>query len=135
MQPQHQQQRNQMPVQQNMQQNRNEPTRSSGPAGQAPSASFNTGTDGEPAPYLMNEMNGCLSDKFSFLETDKPLLHNYAFLKEEKEAISNHLNKKHMQNSMTNRQARPKKLPNAKYDAFLSNRNADPYITQNQGRR
>lgn len=103
------------------------PTTRSGPAGQKPSESFNTydpNRDGGVMPF-MSDMGSNRSGHFSYLNVDNAPPFNYAHVTKETDDQSN---QPQMNPSMMQEHKRPKKLEDSKYQAFLSQRQSDPYI-------
>ena len=102
----------------------------SGPAGQKPSESFNTydpNRDGGVMPF-MSDMGSNRSGNFSYLNVDSAPPFNYAHVSQDGNQ-SNQSNQQMNSSSMPQR-GRPKKLEDSKYEAFLAQRQADPYIQQ-----
>lgn len=105
------------------------PTTRSGPAGQKPSESFNTydpNRDGGVMPF-MSDMGSNRSGNFSYLNVDSAPPFNYAHVTNDTNGKSN---QPQMNPSMMQEHKRPKKLEDSKYQAFLSQRQSDPYIQQ-----
>ena len=110
-------------------QNGGRPNTRSGPAGQAPSVSFNTydpNRDGGVMPF-MSDMGSNRSGHFSYLNVDSAPPFNYAHVtkNEQNQNQNNKINPSMMQQG-----GRQKKLEDSKYDAFLTKRQSDPYIQQ-----
>ncbi len=94
-----------------------------------------SGDDSAIAPYVAGEMGSCFSDSFSFLDGDphggKPLAHTFTFIENGEHQISS-------QNQNHNEIDRPNISNNQKstsgfdvaYEQYMSNRDADPYISQ-----
>lgn len=105
------------------------PTTRSGPAGQKPSESFNTydpNRDGGVMPF-MSDMGSNRSGNFSYLNVDSAPPFNYAHVTKENNGQST---QPQMNPSMMQEHKRPKKLEDSKYQAYLSQRQSDPYIQQ-----
>lgn len=105
------------------------PNTRSGPAGQTPSESFNTydaNRDGGVMPF-MSDMGTNRSGNFSYLNVDSAPPFNYAHVSKDDNSQNN---QSQMNPSMMQQPARRKKLEDSKYEAFLSQRQSDPYIQQ-----
>lgn len=63
----------------------------------------------EPIPFYPTEMSSSMSDKFSFLDNNNPIQHNYSFLDSAKKDIQNHIKKTHNQRQQS--QPRQRQLP------------------------
>ena len=104
------------------------PITRSGPAGQSPSESFNTydpNRDGGVMPF-MSDMGSNRSGNFSYLNVDSAPPFNYAHVAKDE----NQQNTQQVNPSMMQQRGRPKKLEDSKYEAFLAQRQSDPYIQQ-----
>jgi hypothetical protein len=89
------------------------------------------------SPYVACEMGNSFSDSFSFLDSSKPLEHNYTFL--EGNISGNDINS---QNYTTEDLERPKMESKnnssgmeSQYETFISSRDNDPNIDQAPQRR
>jgi len=105
------------------------PNTRSGPAGQTPSESFNTydaNRDGGVMPF-MSDMGSNRTGNFSYLNVDSAPPFNYAHVSKDDNSQDN---QSQMNPSMMQQPARRKKLEDSKYEAFLSQRQSDPYIQQ-----
>ena len=105
------------------------PNTRSGPAGQKPSESFNTydpNRDGGVMPF-MTDMGANRSGNFSYLNVDSAPPFNYAHVQKDEQDQGNNMQ---FNPSMMQQRGRPKKLEDSKYEAFLAQRQADPYIQQ-----
>jgi hypothetical protein len=105
------------------------PNTRSGPAGQTPSESFNTydaNRDGGVMPF-MSDMGSNRTGNFSYLNVDSAPPFNYAHVSKDDNSQNN---QSQMNPSMMQQPARRKKLEDSKYEAFLSQRQSDPYIQQ-----
>jgi hypothetical protein len=104
------------------------PITRSGPAGQSPSDSFNTydpNRDGGVMPF-MSDMGSNRTGNFSYLNVDSAPPFNYAHVAKD----DTQQNTQQANPSMMQQRGRPKKLEDSKYEAFLAQRQADPYIQQ-----
>ena len=76
---------------------------------------------------FMSDMGSNRSGNFSYLNVDSAPPFNYAHVTKENNGQSN---QPQMDPSMMQEHKRPKKLEDSKYQAYLSQRQSDPYIQQ-----
>ena len=111
------------------------PNMRSTPAGKEPSQNFNTynsNRDGGIRPF-MSDMDSGKGGGFKYLDTDQPPPLNYAHIPQENNQ-NGQQNQQQKPAFLTQQQGRPRKLEDAKYNNYLAQRDADPYIQQSMPR-
>ena len=111
-----------------------------------PSGTDSNENENSISPYVACEMGNSFSDSFSFLESEKPLEHNYTFLESNSSGSApndiNAPNAMNSQNYTTEDLERPKMESNgntsgfeSQYETFMTSRDNDPNIEQAPQRR